>query len=180
MSAFGLMPYENLVPGVRYRDDVLRLRPTWAATTLDLYGAALGLVFSAVAIATRNPIVAIAGATSFVLSLPYLRCRFVAEDRRVLVINKWRTSTVDVADIETARVQEFQPSWFLPFRDPLTIWPRTLTGCWLILRDGSRIRCDALVGLPRDSRSMGPGPVEVKAAILERWINSARTSPQVQ
>jgi len=63
---------------------------------------------------------------------------------------------------------------------------RTLIGCWLIKRDGSaHVICDALVGragdplggLTRDRQSDYHSPIEAKARILQRWIESTAPSP---
>jgi hypothetical protein len=176
MSAFSLKPYEDQVPGVQFRDGRLRLRPTWAATTFDLYGAAVGLCVAGVGVAVHNAVIVIAGFAGAVLLLPYLRCRVVAEGGSIVVVNKWRRSTLDVDDTTGVNVTAFRPASFVPFRDPFTLWPRTLIGCSLLVRDGGVLRCDALVGLPRDADSADPSPIEVKTAILQRWIECSSTT----
>jgi hypothetical protein len=176
MSVFSLKPYEYQVPGVRFRHGRLRLRPTWAATTLDLYAAAVGLLVALVGVATHNIVGAIAGLAVSMVALPYLRCRVVAEDHRIVVVNKWSTALLDVDDVKVVSVRDFRPASFVPFREPLTLWPRTLTACALAMRDDSVVRCDALVGLPRGSDTEDPSPIELKSAILKRWIECNSTT----
>ena len=176
MSAFSLKPYEDQVPGVRFRDGSRRLRPTWAATTLDLYGAVAALFVAVVGVAMHNAATAIGGFAVSAVMLPYLRCRVVADDHRIVVVNKWGSSSLDVDDIKRVDLKDFRSSFFAPFRDPLTLWPRTLTACSLVMRDDAVVRCDALVGLPRGSDTEDPSPIEVKSAILKRWVECTQGS----
>ena len=106
---------------------------------------------------------------------PYLRSRVVADDRSIDVVNKWRRDKVGTADVMRVKVGDFHPGLgFMPFSGPTTVWPRTLAACYLTLRDGRVVRCDALVGFQAQDAFGHPTPVEAKAGILQRWVEAAR------
>jgi hypothetical protein len=186
VSGFSLRPYEDQLPGVQYRDGILRLRPTRAATIANLGGLVLGVLAIVVGIGTHRvlPVIfilpLIAGPVLIFHSLRYFRCKVVCEERTIVVVNKRRSFAFDVDEITAAGVVHFEPSWFWPYRTPTTLWPKTLAGCRLIKRDGSSVLCDALVGSATDSLVVLPGdvqpdyqsPIEAKAHILQRWIES--------
>ena len=190
MSSFSLKSYEKQLPGVRYRDGVLRLRPTWFATTAGIFFLVWGILSTAVGIAVRHllPVIfilpVIAGPVVFVIGWRILRCRVVCENDGILVVNKWHSYTLGVEEITAAWVGHFEPSWFLPYRAPGTRWPDILAGCWLIKRDDCRVLCDALVasardplaGLPGDMKSEYHNPTDAKALILQRWIDNSTPS----
>jgi len=108
MSPFSLKPYEDQMPGVRYRDGVLRFRSTFA-TAGGLFYLVWGIGFAGVGIAIATllsvpvifaPVIlipaVIAGTVVFVLGLRVLRCRVECEDRQILVANKWNSRTLEV------------------------------------------------------------------------------------
>ncbi len=91
------------------------------------------------------------------------------------MFNKWARYKVSVEDVVRAEVKEFRPALgFMPFTGPTTVWPPTLGACYLALRDGRFIRCDALVGLMPDDAFGSPSVIETKADILQRWIEAAQ------
>ncbi len=100
MSTFSLKRFENTLPGVRLRDGTLRLRPTWAATSVVLCVGAFGLLAiaagTAATIAAPDAFIAVigiafivVGAALCVVSMQYLRCRVVAQGPTILVVNQW-------------------------------------------------------------------------------------------
>jgi hypothetical protein len=174
---FALKPYEDMIPGVRFRDEVLRLRPTWAATSLDLYGLGFGALLLGIGIATLNVFTLVAGVVLVAIFVPYLRCRVVAQGNTILVVNKWNRRRFDVGTIRSVGLSDYAPGSFVPFRGPLTIWPQELLAGVLITRDNDEVRCDALVGLPRSLTGTDQNPVKAKTEILKRWVESAVNAP---
>lgn len=175
MNAFCLQPYEHGIGGVHHRDGVLRLRPTRGATGLALYGTVFSLLAVLAGIALEIVLAVPIGIALGVPSVRYLFCRLVAAGATITVVNKWQRHTVLVDDVVTAVVEDFRPRLgFMPFSGPTTLWPRRLAACFLTLRDGRRIRCDALVGLMTDGLAPYPTIIETKAAILRRWVEAAR------
>ena len=142
---------------------------------MALIGVYLAGLFITAGIAIPVIFFAGLGAAIAVPTVPYLRSRVVAADSRIAVVNKWRRYKIGTKDIVRVKVEECHPALgFMPFSGPTTVWPRTLAACYLTLRDGTVARCDALVGfLPSDAFG-SPSPVEIKAAILQRWIQAAR------
>lgn len=113
------------------------------------------------------------------ITVRHLVCRVEAADRSIDVVNKWSRRTVPAADVQAVIIEEYQPGLgFLPFAGPTTIWPRTFDAGTLRLRDGTLIRCDALVGMPRGEKDELPTPIEKKVEILRRWVaaETSRTS----
>ncbi len=173
VSRFRLEPYEDLLGGVRFRDGTLRLGPTTGAIALTGLQLAFGLLCVALGIATANPLF-LFGAAPALWTLRYLRCRVVATDGSIVVVNKWHRRSLSIDEVEATAIEAFQPGLgFLPFVGLGNLWPRRLVACWLILRTGPPVRCDALVGLPAERRPLAPTPIEAKHAILERWIRAA-------
>ena len=175
MSRFHLEPYEDVLGGVRYRDDTLRLGPSIGGLALTGLALAFGALFVAVGIAARSPFFLLAAVLQTLLCLPYLWCRVVATGRSIVVVNKWRRYSLTIDDIAAAQIEGFEPGLgFLPFAAFTTLWPRSFEACYLVRRNGPPVRCDALVGMPGEERPLAPTPVEVKQAILQRWIAAAR------
>ena len=177
VSDFRLKPYEDVMGGVRYGNGRLRLKPSGAAEALDLYGLAVTLILGVLAVMTMNVVLGLAVVPTAVLSCRFLRCRVTAGDHKITVTNKWRQRCVEVAEVAEAKIQTFRPGWgFLPFAGPTTIWPRTFSAGVLVLRDGTEVRADALVGLPRSRGDTIATPVEAKVGILQRWIEAEHAS----
>lgn len=175
MNDFGLKPYEDGLGGVRHRNGVLRLRPSRGATGLALFGLVVaGFLIVAASIAGTIFFAGL-GAAIAVPTVLHLRCRLVAADGEIAVFNKWGRYKVAVEDVVRAEVEKFRPALgFMPFSGPTTVWPRTLAACYLALRDGRVIRCDALVGFMPNDALGPPSVIETKADILRRWIEAAR------
>jgi len=188
MSTFSLRPFEDMLPGVRLRDGILRLRPTWAVTSGVLYGGAFGLLAiaagTAATIAAPDAFIAVVGiafivvgATQCFLSAQYLNCRVVTQGHGLLVVNRWwKRRLIEASDIKVVRVDKIKPTWFWPYRAPLTLWPRTLTAGVLITHDNERVQCDALVSGPRVWGEHEASPAETKTAVLQRWVEAATAS----
>ena len=175
VNAFRLQPYEHGIGGVDHRDGVLRLLPSRGATGLALYGTLFSLLAVFAGIALEIVLAVPIGIALGVPSVRYLFCRVVAAEATITVVNKWQRYTVPLDGVVAAVVEDFRPSLgFLPFSGPTTLWPRRLAACFLTLRDGRRIRCDALVGLITDGLAPNPTIIETKAAILRRWIEATQ------
>ena len=141
----------------------MALSGTVFALLLVVAGVSLGIVWYLLAGIVAPP------------SARYLFCRVVAAEATITVVNKWQRYTVRIEDVVGAVVEDFRPLLgFMPFSGPTTLWPRRLAACILILRDGSRIRCDALVGLMSDGLAPHPTVIERKVAILHRWLEAVR------
>ena len=171
---FRLLPYEDVIPGVRFRDGRLRLRTTLASAAVGAYALVVTAVFVVVGGWTRDVWFAAVAAVMLLMSVRFMFLRVVASGDEIVIVNKWRRVRVRVGDIRSVEVDRFAPplGWF-PLTGPTTLWPRNLAAGFLVTRSGL-VRCDALVGMPRPEGDAIPTPIEQKAAILQRWITAAR------
>lgn len=175
VNAFRLQPYEDGLGGVDHQGGVLRLLPSRGATGLALCGTLFSLLAVLAGISLEIVLAVPVGIALAVPSGRYLFCRVVAAESTITVVNKWQRYTVSADDVVAAVVEDFRPRLgFMPFSGPTTLWPRRLSACFLTLRDGRRIRCDALVGLMSGALAPHPTIIETKAAILQRWIEAVR------
>ena len=176
-SPFALPPYEDVIGGVRWYGGRLRLRSTIGAAVLSIYGLVVAALVVILGVGEAAYLAIAVAVVMVAITVRHLVCRVEAADETIAVVNKWSRRTVPVADVQAVIIEECRPGLgFSPFAGPATIWPRTFDAGTLRLRDGTLIRRDALVGMPRGERDELPTPIKKKVEILRRWV-AAETSP---
>jgi hypothetical protein len=177
---FELSSHE-VMRGVKVRDGKLVLRPfggTLAGNAVDaLFGAALA-VWALVA-GGLWVVFAPVWIYSVVESVAKLRLAAVADDRTLVIRNRWRTHRIEIADVGNVFVDDVE--WW--FRAPTYTGTRPhLFGprAWLIgvvQVGGRRYECETLVSTPnREDVESDPTPAEMKTATLARWIDTVRAA----